>query len=55
MLGLAYSAGSALTGPVIVGVGIDWFANTLPWFSIAGVFMGMIAVFVVLIKMTSPK
>lgn len=55
MLGLAYSAGSALTGPVIVGVLIDWLANTLPCFTIVGVFLGMLSVFVVLIKMTSPK
>ena len=55
MLGLAYSAGSALTGPMFLGLFIDWLAGTLPWFLISGVVLGMFAVFVVLVKMTSPK
>ncbi|WP_040887599.1 AtpZ/AtpI family protein [Zavarzinella formosa] len=55
MLALGYSAGSTLVGPVILGAGIDWLAGTLPWVTIAGVFVGMLGVFVLLIRMTAPK
>ena len=37
----AYSASSTLTGPVLLGLLIDWLAGTMPWFLIGGVFVGM--------------
>lgn len=51
----AYSAGTTLTGPVLLGLFIDWLAGTMPWFTIGGVFVGMAALFVLLIRMTQPK
>ncbi len=55
LLAIGYSAGSALTGPVLLGFGIDWLAGTMPWFTVGGVFLGMAGVFVLLIRMTAPK
>jgi F0F1-type ATP synthase assembly protein I len=55
MLGLAYAAGSTLTGPVLLGLGVDWLMGTLPWVTIAGVFVGLAGLFVLLIRMTTPK
>ena len=52
---LAYSAGSALTGPVLLGFAIDLAFELLPWFTIAGVFVGMAMLMVVLVRMTQPK
>jgi F0F1-type ATP synthase assembly protein I len=51
----AYSASSTLTGPVLLGLLIDWLAGTTPWFLIGGVFVGMAALFVLLIRLTQPK
>lgn len=53
--GLAYSAGSSLTGPVLLGFFIDYVAGILPWCTIAGVFLGMAMLSVVLVKMTNPR
>lgn len=55
MLSLGYSAGTTLTGPVLLGLGIDWLAGTLPWFTVGGVFLGMAGLFVLLVRMTTPK
>ena len=52
---VAYSASGVLTGPVVVGLLIDWMAGTLPWFAIAGVFVGMAGLFAVLLRLTQPK
>jgi F0F1-type ATP synthase assembly protein I len=52
---MAYSASTTLTGPVLLGLLIDWLAGTMPWFLIAGVLVGMVGLFVLLIRMTQPK
>jgi F0F1-type ATP synthase assembly protein I len=52
---IAYSASSTLTGPVLVGLLIDWLAGTMPWLTIAGVFVGMAGLFVLLIRFSQPK
>lgn len=55
LLSLAYSASSTLTGPAILGLLIDWAAGTMPWFTVAGVLVGMVALFVLLIRFAQPK
>ena len=55
MLAMAYSASSTLTGPVLAGLLIDWIAGTMPWFTVAGVLIGMAALFVLLIRFTQSK
>ncbi|MSR53855.1 MAG: hypothetical protein EXS09_11280 [Gemmataceae bacterium] len=55
LLSVAYSASSVLTGPVLLGLLIDWVAGTLPWLTIAGVFVGMGGLFVLLIRFSQPK
>jgi F0F1-type ATP synthase assembly protein I len=55
LLGIAYSASSALTGPVLVGVLIDWLAKSWPWFTVGGVLVGMAALFVVLVRFAQPQ
>lgn len=52
---VAYSASSILTGPVLLGLLIDYLAGTMPWFLIAGVFVGMAGLFVQLVRLTKPK
>jgi len=54
-LAMAYGASTTLTGPVLLGLLVDWLAGTMPWFLIAGVFVGMAGLFVLLIRMTQPK
>lgn len=51
----AYSASSTLTGPVLVGLLVDWLAGTMPWCTIAGVFVGMAGLFVLLVRLGNPK
>jgi len=55
MASLAYSASSTLTGPVLLGLLIDWLAHTMPWFTVAGVLVGMVGLFVILIRFAQPK
>lgn len=55
LVGLAYSASSTLTGPVLVGLLIDWLARTLPWFTVGGVLLGMVGLFVVLVRFAESK
>jgi F0F1-type ATP synthase assembly protein I len=55
LLAVASSASSALTGPVLLGLLIDWLAGTLPWFAVAGVLFGMVALFVVLVRFAQVK
>ena len=52
---VAYSASSMLTGPVLLGLLIDWLAGTMPWCTIGGVFVGMAGLFVLLIRLSQPK
>ena len=51
----AYSASSTLTGPVLLGLLIDYFAGTMPWFLVGGVFVGMAGLFVLLARLSQPK
>ena len=39
-MAVAYSASSTLTGPVLLGLLIDWLAGTMPWFTVGGVLVG---------------
>ena len=55
LISVATSASSALTGPVLVGVLIDWLAGTFPWVSVAGVLAGMAGLFVLLIRFAQSK
>ena len=55
LLATAYSASTILTGPVLLGLLIDWIAGTLPWCTVAGVFAGMGGLFVLLIRLSKPK
>lgn len=55
LVALAYSASSTLTGPVLVGLLIDWLAHTMPWFTVAGVLIGMAGLFVLLLRFTQTK
>ena len=55
MIALAYSASSTLTGPALLGLLIDWVAGTLPWFTVAGVLLGMAGLFVLLIRFAQSK
>ena len=48
-------AGSALTGPVIVGLFLDWQCGTLPWITLAGVVLGLVGSLVLLMTLTLPK
>ena len=50
LLATAYSASSVLTGPVLVGVLIDWLTNAWPWFTVGGVLVGMAGLFVLLVR-----
>jgi F0F1-type ATP synthase assembly protein I len=52
---VAMSASSTLTGPVLLGLLIDWLAGTLPWCLIGGVFVGMAGLFLQLMRLTQPK
>jgi hypothetical protein len=52
---VALSASSTLTGPVLLGLLIDWLAGILPWCTIGGVFVGMIGLFVQLARLSQPK
>jgi F0F1-type ATP synthase assembly protein I len=44
-----------LTGPVLVGVLIDWLAGSFPWVSVAGVLVGMAGLFVLLVRFAQAK
>jgi F0F1-type ATP synthase assembly protein I len=55
LLATATSASTALTGPVLVGVLIDWLTNAWPWFTVGGVLMGMAWLFVLLVRFAQPK
>ena len=55
LLAVAYSASSALTGPVLLGLLIDWLAGTMPWFTVGGVLVGMVGLFFLLIRFAQPK
>jgi len=55
LLAVAASASSALTGPVLLGVLIDWLAGTFPWVSVAGVLLGMAGLFVLLVRFAQAK
>jgi F0F1-type ATP synthase assembly protein I len=55
LIGLAYSASSTLTGPVLLGLFVDWLAGTMPWFTVAGVLIGMAGLFVVLVRFAQAK
>jgi F0F1-type ATP synthase assembly protein I len=55
LISIAYSASSTLTGPVFLGLLIDWLAGSLPWCTVGGVFVGMIGLFVLLIRFSQPK
>jgi F0F1-type ATP synthase assembly protein I len=52
---VAASASSVLTGPVLVGVLIDWLAGSFPWVSVAGVLVGMAGLFVLLVRFAQAK
>jgi F0F1-type ATP synthase assembly protein I len=55
LLAIAYSASTILTGPVLVGLLIDWLAGTMPWFMVGGVLVGMAGLFVQLIRFAQTK
>jgi F0F1-type ATP synthase assembly protein I len=55
LVSVAASASSALTGPVLLGVLIDWLAGTFPWVSVAGVLLGMAGLFVLLVRFAQAK
>ena len=55
LLAVAYSASSTLTGPVLLGLLIDWLAGTMPWVTVGGVLVGMVGLFVLLIRFAQPK
>jgi F0F1-type ATP synthase assembly protein I len=55
LVGVAASASSVLTGPVLLGVLIDWLAGTFPWVSVAGVLLGMAGLFVLLVRFAQAK
>jgi|GEM_PF-6755085 len=55
LLAMAYSASSALTGPALLGLLVDWIAGTLPWCTVAGVLIGMAGLFVLLLRFTQSK
>ena len=55
LLALGYSISSILLGPVLIGVLIDYIAGTLPWLTITGTFLGMLLLFVQLIRFTQPR
>ena len=55
LIGVAMSASSTLTGPVLVGVLIDWLAGSFPWVSVAGVLIGMAGLFVLLVRFAQAK
>lgn len=52
---LAYSAGSTLVAPVVIGIMIDLAAGTMPWCTVVGVFLGMAGAFATMVRMTRPK
>jgi F0F1-type ATP synthase assembly protein I len=52
---VAMSASSVLTGPVLLGLLIDYLAGLMPWCTIAGVFLGMGGLFVQLVRLSQPK
>ena len=54
-LALAYSAGSTLVGPVLLGLLCDWLFGTLPWLTVVGVFLGMAAMLVLLVRFTQTR
>jgi F0F1-type ATP synthase assembly protein I len=55
LVAVAASASSTLTGPVLLGVLIDWLAGTFPWVSVAGVLLGMAGLFVLLVRFAQAK
>jgi F0F1-type ATP synthase assembly protein I len=55
LVAIAYSASTTLTGPVLLGLLIDWIAGTMPWFAVGGVLVGMAGLFVLLIRFAQPK
>jgi len=55
LMSIAYSASGALTGPVLLGLLIDWLAGTIPWFMVGGVVLGMAALTGQLIRFAQPK
>jgi F0F1-type ATP synthase assembly protein I len=55
LVNVAASASSVLTGPVLVGVLIDWLAGSFPWVSVAGVLVGMAGLFVLLVRFAQAK
>jgi F0F1-type ATP synthase assembly protein I len=52
---VAMSASSALTGPAILGVLVDWALNSWPWGTVAGALLGMAVLFAQLLRLTQPK
>ena len=46
-------AGSALTGPVLLGLLLDWQFATLPWITLAGVLLGLFGSIAILAMITS--
>ncbi|HKB02093.1 MAG TPA: hypothetical protein VKD90_07730 [Gemmataceae bacterium] len=52
---VAMSASSTLTGPALVGVLVDWLLNSWPWFTVAGVLVGMGGLSVLLLRLSQPK
>jgi F0F1-type ATP synthase assembly protein I len=52
---VAMSASSMLTGPAILGVLVDWALNSWPWGTVAGALLGMVGLFVQLLRLTRPQ
>ena len=52
---VAMSASSVLTGPVLLGLLIDYLAGIMPWCTVTGVFVGMGGLFFQLLKLSKPK
>jgi F0F1-type ATP synthase assembly protein I len=52
---VAMSASSALTGPAILGILVDWALNSWPWGTVAGVLLGMAVLFAQLLRLTRPQ
>ena len=52
-------AGSMLIGPTLIGVAIDYYANTSPWGTVGGVMLGLVGCLAYLIRlmnrMNDPK
>jgi F0F1-type ATP synthase assembly protein I len=55
LLALGYSISSMLLGPVLMGWLLDYILGSLPWLTIVGTFLGMLLLFVQLIRFTQPR